>query len=304
MSEQVHWEETKNQIVGGMLYLVATPIGNLSDLSMRAQKVLAEVDFIAAEDTRNSLRLLTHFGIAKPMVSYHEHNRRERGEQIAARLLSGESCALITDAGTPAISDPGEDLVALCAERGIPVTAIPGACAGIAALTVSGLPTGRFVFEGFLPVAKKERKERLAVLAKETRTFLLHEAPHKLRVTLADLEQTLGGDRRIALCRELTKRNEEIQRITLAEAVACYETREPRGEYVLVVEGGVGTSESKPTFATVKEAFAHYVSVGQSRNEAVKSAAKAMGLSRGEVYDIMTEQTDVLSVSADSRQKE
>ena len=267
-----------------MLYLVATPIGNLSDLSERALKVLSGVDFIAAEDTRNSLRLLTHFGISKSMISYHEHNRRERGEEIADRLLAGESCALITDAGTPAISDPGEDLVALCAERGIPVTSIPGACAMITALTLSGLPTARFVFEGFLPVPKKERRERLEELARETRTFILHEAPHKLRTTLADLERTLGGERRISLCRELTKLNEEIVRTTLTEAIALYEEKEPRGEYVLVIEGGAPVAEA-PVAMSVEEAVAYYLGEGMSRNDAVKAAAKALGLSRKEVYD-------------------
>ncbi len=281
--------EEKNKILGGTLYLVATPIGNLSDLSERAIKTLAEVDFIAAEDTRNSLRLLTHFGISKPMVSYHEHNRRERGEEIAHRLAAGESCALITDAGTPAISDPGEDLVALCAERGIPVTSVPGACAMITALTLSGLPTARFVFEGFLPVPKKERRERLAALATETRTFLLHEAPHKLRTTLADLEATLGGDRRITLCRELTKRNEEILRMTLSRAVAYYEEKEPRGEYVLVVEGGIAApvSQTSETAVSPEEAVKQFLSQGLSRNEAIRAAAKALGMSRNEVYQCM-----------------
>ena len=278
-------KEGKNQIQGGTLYLVATPIGNLSDLSERALKVLSEVDFIAAEDTRNSLRLLTHFGISKPLVSYHEHNRRERGEEIADRLVAGESCALITDAGTPAISDPGEDLVALCAARAIPVTSIPGACAMIVALTLSGLDTSRFVFEGFLPVPKKERKERLGELARETRTFILHEAPHKLRTTLSDLEKTLGGERRIALCRELTKLNEEVQRMTIAEAIALYEQREPRGEYVLVIEGGSGrgTSEEQEV-RSIEDTVAYYINAGMSKNDAIKAAAKELGLSRNEVY--------------------
>lgn len=283
--EELH-EETKNRVRGGMLYLVATPIGNLADFSERAKKILSEVDFIAAEDTRNSLRLLTHFGISKPMLSYHEHNRRERGEEIACRLAAGESCALITDAGTPAISDPGEDLVVLCAERGIPVTSVPGACAMITALTLSGLPTGRFVFEGFLPVPKKERRERLAELAREKRTFLLHEAPHKLRTTLDDLTQVLGGERRITLCRELTKLNEEIVRTTLAQAVTLYEQREPRGEYVLVIEGASEESlaETRTETRTVEEAVAYYDSCGMGRNDAIRAAAKELGLSRNEVY--------------------
>ncbi|MBQ2248752.1 MAG: 16S rRNA (cytidine(1402)-2'-O)-methyltransferase, partial [Clostridia bacterium] len=207
--------EEKNRVERGTLYLVATPIGNLADLSERAVKVLSEVDFIAAEDTRNSGKLLSALGLQKPMVSYFEHNKRERGEQIAKRLLAGESCALVTDAGTPAISDPGEDMVALCAEQGIPVTSIPGPVASITALTLSGLPTGRFCFEGFLSVNKAERREHLASLKSEKRTMLFHEAPHKLRATLKDLAAAFGEDRRISLCRELTKINEEVIRTTL-----------------------------------------------------------------------------------------
>ena len=283
--------EENNKIKGGTLYLVATPIGNLSDLSERALKTLREVDFIAAEDTRNSMRLLTHFGISKPMVSYHEHNRRERGAEICDRLQSGESCALVTDAGTPAISDPGEDLVALCIERGIAVTSLPGACAMIVALTLSGLPTARFTFEGFLPVVKKERRERLELLAGETRTFLLHEAPHKLRTTLSDLEKTLGGARRIALCRELTKLNEEVLRMTLSEAVAYYEEKEPRGEYVLVIEGGVARESAKDGASELSpaDAVARYMESGMSKNEAIKAAAKALGISRNELYGQLIE---------------
>ncbi len=277
--------EEKNKVKGGTLYLVATPIGNLSDLSERAIKTLREVDFVAAEDTRNSLRLLTHFGISKPMVSYHEHNRREKGAEIADRLAAGESCALVTDAGTPAISDPGEDLVALCVERNIPVTSLPGACAMVVALTLSGLPTSRFAFEGFLPVPKKERRERLEALLGETRTFLLHEAPHKLRTTLSDLCDTLGGDRRIALCRELTKLNEEVLRMTLSEAVAYYKEKEPRGEYVLVVEGGTAVCAEQPEERSPEELVAYYIeTTGCTKNDAIKAAAKKLGLSRNEVY--------------------
>ena len=280
-------QEEKNKVEGGMLYLVATPIGNLADLSERALKVLSEVDFIAAEDTRNSIRLLTHFGISKPLLSYHEHNKREKGEEIVSRLLSGESCALVTDAGTPAISDPGEDLVVLCAERGLPVTAIPGACALINALTLSALPTARFVFEGFLPVTKKERRERLELLRYETRTFLLHEAPHKLRATLADLCDLLGEDRRISLCRELTKKNEEILRTTLGEACKLHETREPRGEYVLVIEGGAACQPKEELTLSPEELVTRYMEQGMRKNDAIKAAAKDCGLSRGELYDRM-----------------
>ena len=213
-------EREKNKVEDGTLYVVATPIGNLSDISERALKVLSEVDFVAAEDTRNTLRLLTHFGISATLVSYHEHNKYEKGEEIVSRLVAGESCALVTDAGTPAISDPGEDLVARCAEQGVKVTSIPGACAMVVALTLSGLPTARFAFDGFLPVGKKERRERIDALKRETRTVILHEAPHKLKTTLDDLSSALGEERRISLCREMTKLNEEILRLTLGEAVA------------------------------------------------------------------------------------
>ena len=279
----------KNKVMGGMLYIVATPIGNLADMSERAIKVLSEVDFVAAEDTRNSLRLLTHFGISKPMVSYHEHNKREKGEEIAERLLSGESCALVTDAGTPAISDPGEDLVRLCAERGITVTSVPGACAMITALTLSALPTARFVFEGFLPVQKKERKERLDALMSEQRTFILHEAPHKLRTTLDDLKRTLGGERRISLCRELTKLNEEICRTTLDGACAIYTEKEPRGEYVLVIEGGTVNEQANGISLdmTPEQAVAKFCEQGMSKNDAIKAAAKALGMSRNQLYEAL-----------------
>jgi len=283
-------EEEKNRIQKGTLYLVSTPIGNLADMSDRAKKVLNGVDFIAAEDTRNTLKLLMIYGISRPLVSYHEHNRRERGAEIADRLAAGESCALVTDAGTPAISDPGEDLVALCAERGIPVTAVPGCCAGITALTLSGLPTGRFCFEGFLPQDKSARRERLSALAEETRTMLLHEAPHKLRATLKDLSATLGEERRISLCRELTKLNEEIHRTTLGEAVAHYATHDPRGEYVLVIEGGEKTAkkEADPLLQlSPADHVAYYEKQGLSRMDAIKAAAKARGLQKNELYRIL-----------------
>ena len=286
--------EEKNRVVGGMLYLVSTPIGNLSDLSDRGLKVLSEVDFIACEDTRNTVKLLTHFGISRPLVSYHEHNKKERGEQLVTRLLAGESCALVSDAGTPAISDPGEDLVALCAEHGVPVTAIPGCCASITALTLSGLSTGRFCFEGFLPMDKKARRERLAALKKETRTMLLHEAPHKLRGTLDELCEALGGTRRISLCRELTKRNEEILRTTLQGAVEHYTANEPRGEYVLVIEGGEGGEEQSPTAALALLApadhVAYYEKEGLRRMDAIKQAAKDRGMPKNELYRILCEE--------------
>ena len=278
-------DREKNKIVGGTLYLVATPIGNLTDISERAIKVLSEVDFIAAEDTRNTLRLLMSLGISKTLVSYHDHNRREAGERIVSRLTDGESCALVTDAGTPAISDPGEDIVSLCAEKGIPVTSIPGACAFVTALTLSALPTARFCFEGFLPVKGRERKERLEQLSKETRTFILHEAPHKLKTTLNDLCAVLGEDRRIALCRELTKLNEDIHRTTVGQAREYYREREPRGEYVLVLDGAKDISPTtEQSNMSPTEAVAYYEKNGMTRNEAVKAAAKLLGMTRNEVY--------------------
>ena len=277
----------KNQIMSSTLYLVATPIGNLADLSERAVKVLSEVDFIAAEDTRNTGHLLSYLNVQKPLVSYHEHNKRERGEQICDRLQAGESCALVTDAGTPAISDPGEDLVALCAERGITVTSIPGCCAGITALTLSGLPTGRFTFEGFLSVNKSDRKKHLDSLKSELRTMIFHEAPHKLKTTLSDLRDTFGDNRRISLCRELTKLNEEVLRMTLSEAVAYYEENAPRGEYVLVLEGakeGSNAPEAFWTDMTVPEHVDHYVEQGMTKKDAIKAAAKDRGVPKNEVY--------------------
>ena len=276
----------KNKIEKGMLYLVATPIGNLADLSERAIKVLSEVDFIAAEDTRNSMKLLSYLEISKPMVSYFEHNKRERGQVIADRLKNGESCALITDAGTPAISDPGEDIVALCAEQNIPVTSIPGACASIVALTLSGLPTGRFCFEGFLSANKGERRERLLELENEKRTMIFHEAPHKLKTTLEDMKNTFGEDRRISLCRELTKKNEEVLRLTLASAVEYYENNAPRGEYVLIVEGSNKKKQNDVFFAnmTIEEHVNFYISNGLSKMDAIKACAKDRGVHKNVIY--------------------
>lgn len=287
MKKQAIAPEEKNKVEKGTLYLVATPIGNLSDLSERAIKVLSDVDFIAAEDTRNTLGLLTHFGISKPLVSYFEHNKKERGSEIVSRLAAGESCALVTDAGTPGVSDPGEDLVFLCAEAGLPVTSIPGPVAAINALILSALPTGRFVFEGFLPMQKAERKERLEALKTEERTILFHEAPHKLRATLADLAKALGGERKIALCRELTKKNEEVMRTTIGEAVAYYESTDPRGEYVLVVDGA--EKQEKPTAwdNTPKEQVELYMASGLSKMDAVKRVAKERGLPKNDVYKEM-----------------
>ena len=277
--------EEKNKVEKSTLYLVATPIGNLADLSERAVKVLSEVDFIAAEDTRNSMRLLSYLGISKPMVSYFEHNKKERGEQIAERLISGESCALITDAGTPAISDPGEDMVAICAEKGIKVSSIPGPCAAIVALTLSGLPTGRFSFEGFLSANKSERRKQLSKLAGEERTMIFHEAPHKLKATLADMQTAFGAERRIALCRELTKLNEEAHRTIVGGAVAYYGENEPRGEYVLVVEGAPEASSAEDfSDMSIEQHVESYIAAGMSKKDAIKAVAKDRGVQKNEIY--------------------
>lgn len=290
MTEQ-NFTPEKNKVVGGTLYLVATPVGNLADMSQRAIKVLSEVDFIAAEDTRNSMRLLQYLGIQKPMVSYFEHNKKSHGQLICDRLLAGESCALVTDAGTPAISDPGEDIVALCAQNNIPVTSIPGACAAILSLTLSGLPTGRFCFEGFLPMEKKERRERLEKLMYEDRTMIFHEAPHKLINTLDDMKNTFGGDRRISLCRELTKLNEEIMRTTLDGAVEYYTQKSPRGEYVLVLEGcGENVpvrAEDNLNMLSVEEHVQHYIDAGMSKMDAIKKTARDRGVHKNEIYQVV-----------------
>ena len=273
------------------LYLVATPIGNLADISERAIKVLSEVDFIAAEDTRNSLRLLSALGIKNELVSYHEHNKKSSGERLVARLLSGESCALITDAGMPAISDPGEDIVALCAEAGITVSVIPGACAAVSALSVSGLGTRRFAFEGFLSANKSERRKQLEKVKYDDRTLIFYEAPHKLKATLSDMAEMFGGDRKISLCRELTKLNEEIKRTTLGEAVIFYSANEPRGEYVLVLDGFSGEvvdDGMRELLSLSPESHvARYESDGLSRMDAIKRAAKDRGMSKSELYKIL-----------------
>ncbi len=270
--------------MSGTLYLVATPIGNLGDFSPRAVEILESVDFIAAEDTRVSVKLLNHFHIKKSLVSYHEHNHVTAGQAILARLLAGESCALVTDAGTPAISDPGEDLVRLCGERGVNIIAIPGCCAAINALAVSGLPTGRFTFEGFLTVNKKSRREHLEHLRDEERTMVFHEAPHKLRTTLQDLCAAFGPERRIALCRELTKLHEEIWRTTLGEAAARYETTSPKGEYVLVI---AGKERFRGAALTLEEGAAQVLALqdqGMRLKEAAREVAEHTGLSKNELY--------------------
>lgn len=281
----------KNKVTGGTLYLVATPIGNLADISERAVKVLSEVDFIAAEDTRNSLRLLQYLGIHKPMLSYFEHNKKAHGEIIKERLLGGESCALITDAGTPAISDPGEDMVSLCAQNNIPVSSIPGACAAIVALTLSGLPTAKFCFEGFLPADKKERREALTALENEKRTMIYHEAPHKLIQTLGDMCEIFGEARRIALCRELTKLNEDIMRCTLGDAVKYYSSNSPRGEYVLVIEGQtceINKDLNPLNSLSVAEHVQYYIDSGMQKMDAIKRTAKDRGVQKNEIYKIVS----------------
>ena len=270
----------------GTLYLVPTPIGNLGDVSRRCAETLAAADFIAAEDTRVSLKLLNHLEIKKPLVSYHEHNKKESGPRILERLLAGESCALVTDAGCPAISDPGEDLVRLCAEAGVPVCAIPGPCAAITALSVSALPTGRFAFEGFLPAQKKERRERLEWLKAEERTLIFYEAPHHLRATLADLASAFGPARPVSLCRELTKLHEEILRTTLGEAVQYYETNEPRGEYVLVVGGAEQKSEALSPEQAADLARA-LIARGVRTKDAVKQVSEETGVAKNALYALV-----------------
>lgn len=276
--------------MSGSLYLVATPIGNLGDLSPRGAETLAAVDFIAAEDTRVTVKLLNHFDLKKPMVSYHRHNAPQRGPEIVARLLAGEDCALVTDAGTPAISDPGEDLVRLCAEAGITVLSIPGPCAFVNALALSGLPTTRFTFEGFLPMNKKNRRGQLEELQKETRTMVFHEAPHKLAATLRDLAEAFGAERPVSLSRELTKLHEETRRTTLGEAAVYYQENAPKGEFVLVVAGAPEQAEEG---CTLEEGYALVERLrdgGATTRDAVKEAAAACGLSRKALYDFVQRQ--------------
>ena len=282
-------QSEKNKVEKSTLYLVGTPIGNLADMTERAKKILSEVDFIAAEDTRNSMKLLSCFGIHQELVSYYEHNKRESGERIVARLLGGESCAIITDAGMPAISDPGEDLVRLCSESGIAVKVVPGASASVSALALSGLPTARFAFEGFLPAQKNDRRKRLNSLKNEERTMIFYEAPHKLRATLDDMLDAFGKDRKISLCRELTKLNEETERTTLEGAVNVYKVREPRGEYVLVIEGGiVNHNDDNPLLSlSPEDHVAHYENLGMKRMDAIKSAAKDRGTTKSELYKLL-----------------
>lgn len=272
--------------MSGTLYLVPTPIGNLGDISQRMIDILNIVDFIAAEDTRVTVKILNHLGLKKPMQAYHRHNTEAGGQAILSRLLGGESCALVTDAGTPAISDPGEELVALCASQGIPVIPIPGPCALTVALSASGLPTGRFTFEGFLAMNKKNRKAHLDALRSEERTMIFYEAPHKLSSTLKDLVSAFGEERRIALCRELTKLHEEIFRTTLGEAVIHYTSNAPRGEFVLIVEGGSPIAEEVPSEEDVLVRVAQLQAEGFTLRDAVRETSEKFGFSRNKLYDL------------------
>ncbi|MGN0448391.1 MAG: 16S rRNA (cytidine(1402)-2'-O)-methyltransferase [Acutalibacteraceae bacterium] len=271
----------------GKLYVVGTPIGNLGDISPRALKTLEQVDFIAAEDTRVTLKLLNHFEIKKPLISYFEHNRREKGEIIVRRILSGESCALVTDAGMPAVSDPGEDLVALCHEMGVTVNVVPGPSAFVAAIALSGLPVSRFTFEGFLSMNKVSRREHLEEIKNEKRTLVFYEAPHKLLATLKDFYKALG-DRRIALVREITKIHEEVLRLNLSQAIEKYEAESPKGEFVIVIEGAKQEKEE----ITLDDAISlgkAYLSQGMSVSMASKQAAKETGLKKGDIYKALQE---------------
>ncbi len=271
--------------MAGMLYLVPTPIGNLGDISTRCRETLEQADFIAAEDTRVSLKLLNHLGIKKSLVSYYEHNKAQKGQFIVDRILAGETCALVSDAGSPAISDPGEDLVKQCAAAGITVCAIPGPCAVITALSISGQSTGRFCFEGFLSTAKKSRREHLDSLQKEQRTMIFYEAPHKLMSTLQDMAQVFGAERPISLCRELTKLHEEVIRTTLGGAIELYTQQPPKGEYVLVVAGAEPEAETAATEEDAAARVAQLMEGGMSRKDAVKQTAKELNMPKNLVYD-------------------
>ncbi len=275
--------------MSGMLYLVPTPIGNLGDISQRCRQTLEEVDFIAAEDTRVTLKLLNHLGIRKNLVSYYEHNKAQKGDVILERILAGETCALVSDAGSPAISDPGEELVKQCAQAGITVCAIPGPCAVITALSISGQSTGRFCFEGFLSTAKKSRREHLESLIDETRTMIFYEAPHKLVNTLESMAQVFGPDRPISLCRELTKLHEEVIRTTLAGALELYAQQPPKGEFVLVVAGAAPAVKEAATAEDAAARVKALMAEGLSRKDAVKQTAKELDLPKNVVYDAALE---------------
>lgn len=278
--------------MSGTLYLCATPIGNLEDMTFRVIRTLKEVDLIAAEDTRNSIKLLNHFDIQTPMTSYHEYNKYEKGRKLVEKLLEGQNIALITDAGTPGISDPGEELVKMCFEAEVPVTSLPGAAACITALTMSGLPTRRFAFEAFLPADKKEREQILTELETETRTIVLYEAPHRLVKTLRLLEERLGAERRITVCRELTKRHETAFASTLGEAAAYYEANEPKGECVLVIEGRSREAMAQEEKArweemSIEDHMELYLEQGIAKKDAMKKVAKDRGVPKREIYNYL-----------------
>lgn len=270
--------------MAGILYLVPTPIGNLGDISLRARQTLENADFIAAEDTRVSLKLLNHLEIKKPLVSYYEHNKTFKGGRIVERILAGETCALVSDAGSPAISDPGEDLVKECAAAGITVCAIPGPCAAITALSISGQSTGRFCFEGFLSMSKKSRREHLDSLRAEKRTMIFYEAPHKLMNTLEDMVEVFGAERPVSFCRELTKLHEEVLRTTLGQAIVHFTETPPKGEFVLVVAGAPEEAKEIPTATDAAARVNELISQGLSRKDAVKQTAQELGLPKNAVY--------------------
>ena len=270
--------------MSGTFYVIGTPIGNLEDITLRQLDTLAAVDFICAEDTRVTLKLLNRFDIKKQLISFHEHSSKADAQRIIDRLLAGESCGIVTDAGMPCISDPGEVLVRLCAEQGIDIKVVPGPSAVVSAVAVSGLSTRRFTFEGFLPVPKKERAERLEKLRGETAVMVFYEAPHKLKTTLADLCGFFGGDRRIALCRELTKIHEEVIRLTLAEAVEYYNINEPKGEFVLVLDGASEDAEDGITIEQAMEQVMKLIDMGEKPTEACKAVAKETGFRKSELY--------------------
>lgn len=276
--------------MSGTLYLCATPIGNLEDMTFRVIRTLKEVDLIAAEDTRNSIKLLNHFEISTPMTSYHEYNKFDKGQKLVEKLLEGQNIALITDAGTPGISDPGEELVKMCYEAGVPVTSLPGAAACITALTLSGLSTRRFAFEAFLPSDKKEREQVLVELEREYRTMILYEAPHRLLKTLRLLAERLGETRKITVCRELTKKHETAFATTIGDAIAYYEANDPKGECVLVIEGKDRAAEAEEKRASweemsVEEHVQLYLDQGMDKKEAMKKAAKDRGVSKRDIYN-------------------
>ena len=280
--------------MAGVLYLCATPIGNLEDMTFRCIRILKEVDLIAAEDTRNSIKLLIHFEIKTPMTSYHEYNKIEKGHKLVERLLNGENIAVITDAGTPGISDPGEELVKMCQDAGITVTAVPGPAACITALTISGLPTRRFAFEAFLPTDKKERQMILDELKEETRTIILYEAPHRLVKTLKLLQETLGN-RRISICRELTKKHETIFATTIEDALAYYDVNDPKGECVMVIEGKSfeeikAQEQARWEDMSIEQHMAHYESQGVDHKEAMKRVAKDRGVSKRDIYKALLDE--------------